>query len=536
MISASDVNAMEELNTILIVDDVPDNLQVLAQILAAEGYQVRKAVNGQVALRTVALAPPTLILLDITMAGMDGYVVCQQLKADPQTERIPIIFISALDQTVNKVKGFELGGVDYITKPFQAPEVLARVKTQLQIYTLQHQLRTQTELLQQQNYQLQMEVQIRQRAEAHLREAEEKYRSIFENANEGIFQITAEGKYLAANPALARILGYASSADLMASVPDIGQIYVAPKRRLEVIALLKVDQNIADVESEVYCKDQHKIWISESIRAVYNSQGEFLFYEGTVQDITERRQTEQFLRQERIRAERLLINILPQRIAQRLKASPLTIADGLDNASVLFADLVNFTAMSLVLPAQQVVDLLNQIFSAFDELVEQYDLEKIKTIGDAYMVAGGVPLPRADHLEAIAHLALDMQQVIQQFSQPDGQPFSLRIGINAGPIVAGVIGKKKLTYDLWGHTVNLASRMETTSLPGKIQVPVTVYEQLRQKFVFESRGSIEAQGIGRIETYFLGDRQIPLNHDEVAITSELEPPLSPTAWSDDLRT
>jgi len=501
------MNEMEEPNTILIVDDVPDNLQVLAQILEAEGYKVRKAVNGQVALRTATLSPPALILLDITMSGMDGYTVCRHLKTDPKTQAIPVIFISALDTTQNKVKGLDLGGVDYITKPFQAAEVLARVKTQLEIYTLQQQLRTQTILLQEQNDQLQAEIQIRQQAESHLREAEAKYRSIFENANEGIFQITAQGQYLAANPALARIFGYDSSDELMSSITDIGQIYVAPKRRLELIALLSYDQAITDVESEVYRKDRQKIWISESIRAVYNSKGEFVFYEGTLQDITERRKAEQLLHQERIRTERLLVNVLPQKIAQRLKANPTTIADGLDDASVLFADLVNFTAMSLVFPAQQVVGLLNQIFSAFDELVEQYDLEKIKTIGDAYMVAGGVPVPRGDHLEAIANLALDMQKVIQQFAQPSGQSFSLRIGINAGPIVAGVIGKKKLTYDLWGNTVNLASRMEATSLPGKIQVTATMYEKLKANFILEPRGSVYVQGIGYLETYFLCDRQ-----------------------------
>lgn len=508
------VSHMEAPNTILIVDDVPDNLQVLAQILEAEGYKVRKAVNGQVAIRTATLAPPDLILLDITMAGMDGYTVCQSLKADPKTATIPIIFISALDNTDNKVKGLELGGVDYITKPFQEPEVLARVKIQLQIYTLQQHLRTQAKLLQQQNEQLQAEIQTRQQVEAHLREAEIKYRSIFENANEGIFQITAEGQYLAANPALARIFGYDSVADLMASTTDIGQLYVDPKRRQELIAYLKHYQRISDAESEVYRQDKQKIWISEGIRAVYNSNGKFLFYEGTVQDITERRTAEQTLRQERMRSERLLVNVLPQKIAQRLKTNPIVIADSLDDASVLFADLVNFTAMSLVLPAQQVVELLNQIFSAFDDLVEHYGLEKIKTIGDAYMVAGGVPVPRADHLDAIANLALDMQQTIQQFSQPDGHPFCLRIGINAGPLVAGVISKKKFTYDLWGNTVNLASRMEATSLSGKIQVPAVIYEQLKTKFVFEPRGSICAQGIGQIETYFLCDRlQSPESSD-----------------------
>lgn len=498
---------METPNTILIVDDVLDNLQVLAQILETEGYVVRKAVNGQIAIRTATISPPTLILLDITMADMDGYAVCRSLKADPRTTEIPIIFISALDQTDSKVKGLSIGGVDYITKPFQAREVLARVNTQLKIYTLQHQLRAQTHLLQQQNEQLQAEIQIRKYVETVLRETERKYRNIFEHANEGIFQITAEGQYLAANPALAKIFGYRSVDDFLENAPDSGKLYVDPTRRLELIAYLKRYHRIIDAESQVYQKDGETIWISESIRAVYDSDWEFLYYEGTVQDITERRETERILRQERLQAERLLVNILPHKIAQRLKVRPSTIADNLDDASVLFADLVNFTPLSRELSAQQVVRLLNKIFSAFDDLVEQYDLEKIKTIGDAYMVAGGVPVPRDGHLEAIANLALEMQRTIQQFVQPDGQPFHLRIGFNAGPLVAGVISKTKFTYDLWGNTVNLASRMEETSVPGKIQVPAEVYEQLKTKFTFEPRGPVMVQGMGCIETYFLCDRR-----------------------------
>lgn len=493
--------------TILIVDDVPDNIQVLAMILESEGYRVRKAVSGQLAIQTASLSPPDLVLLDINMPVMDGFAVCERLKENPQTKAIPVIFLSALDETSSKVRAFELGGVDYITKPFHADEVLARVSTQIKLHLMQQQLTHQAEELQSRNVQLQVEIQERQRAEAELRQAESMYRSLFENASEGIFQLTSDGQYIAANPAMAEICGYDSPEEFMATITDIDhQFYVHSKRRFELAAYLKRYGEIANAESEIYRKDGSKIWINETIRAVTDSAGKLRFYEGTVQDITERRQIELEIRRQRFQSERLLINMLPQTIAQQLKAGTHTIAENSDQVSVLFADLVNFTEVSTHLTPEELVELLNQIFSTFDQLVENHKLEKIKTIGDAYMVAAGVPLPREDHLSAMARFALDMQAAIQHFIQPDGNPFQLRIGINTGSVTAGVIGTSKFAYDLWGHTVNLASRMEETSLPGKIQVPLHVYEQLKDGFLLEPRGVIGVQGLGDVETYFLKER------------------------------
>jgi sensor domain CHASE-containing protein/class 3 adenylate cyclase len=175
------------------------------------------------------------------------------------------------------------------------------------------------------------------------------------------------------------------------------------------------------------------------------------------------------LKAERERAERLLLNILPESIAKRLKNEQETIADSFEEVTVLFADLVNFTNLSSQISPTEIVGLLNEIFSRFDRVVERYSLEKIKTIGDSYMVVGGLPLPRSDHAEAIAEFALDMQEEIKKFNAEKDQAFSLRIGINTGPVVAGVIGLKKFIYDLWGDAVNTASRMESHGLPGYIQ-------------------------------------------------------------------
>jgi adenylate cyclase len=210
------------------------------------------------------------------------------------------------------------------------------------------------------------------------------------------------------------------------------------------------------------------------------------------------------LRAEQEKSERLLLNILPGAIADRLKQGEQVIADNFSDVTVLFADLVNFTELSAQLSPPDLVALLNQIFSTFDQLADRYGLEKIKTIGDAYLVVGGLPTPRPDHVEAVAEMALAMQQAIAQFRVSPSLPtLTMRIGINTGPVGAGVIGTKKFAYDLWGDTVNTASRMESSGLPGHIQVTTEVYERLKNKYHLDRRGAIEVKGKGEMMTYFL---------------------------------
>lgn len=214
------------------------------------------------------------------------------------------------------------------------------------------------------------------------------------------------------------------------------------------------------------------------------------------------------IKAEQEKSERLLLNILPKPIAERLKREENTIADSFAEVTVLFGDIVGFTKLSACISAVDLVACLNEVFSAFDRLVEQHGLEKIKTIGDAYMVVGGLPIPRIDHAEAIAEMALDMQTEIARFNKETRQPLSVRIGINTGPVVAGVIGTKKFIYDLWGDTVNTASRMEMHSPTDCIQVTASTYERLRNKFLFEERGMVEVKGKGEMMTYLLIGRKI----------------------------
>ena len=209
------------------------------------------------------------------------------------------------------------------------------------------------------------------------------------------------------------------------------------------------------------------------------------------------------LEAERERSEQLLLNILPASIAARLKQSRGPIADRYPDVSVLFADLVGFTRRSAALPAETIVASLNDLVSEFDELARELDLEKIKTIGDAYMVAGGLPEPRGDHLEAVADMALAMLVKVSERRAPDGDPLEIRIGIDCGPVVAGVIGTDKFAWDVWGDTVNTASRMESTGVPGRIQTTEGVYARIRDRYRFEERGLISVKGKGELCTYLL---------------------------------
>jgi len=208
------------------------------------------------------------------------------------------------------------------------------------------------------------------------------------------------------------------------------------------------------------------------------------------------------LRLEREKSETVLQNVLPPSIVDRLKNAE-TVADDHTEATVLFADIVDFTRWSAQRPALEVLQLLNDVFSRFDRLVEACGLEKIKTVGNCYMVVAGVPHPRTDHLEAMALLALEMQREVERVSTEHGMLVRLRIGVHTGPLAAGIIGEKRFLYDVWGDTVNAASRLEAHGVPGAIQVSSQVADRLQGKFVVKRRGEVEIKGKGLMETYFL---------------------------------
>jgi guanylate cyclase len=208
-------------------------------------------------------------------------------------------------------------------------------------------------------------------------------------------------------------------------------------------------------------------------------------------------------------SERLLLNVLPEPVATRLKERDQTIADDYSEVTVLFADIVGFTALAQRLAAADLVSLLDRVFARWDAIAAAHGVEKIKTIGDAYMAAAGVPLPRPDHAEAIAEMALAMRREIAELSAGAGYPLQIRIGIDTGPVVAGVIGRAKFIYDLWGDTVNTASRMESHARTDTIQVTERTYERLRHRYELTPRGVIEVKGKGPMSCFVLEGAREP---------------------------
>jgi len=211
----------------------------------------------------------------------------------------------------------------------------------------------------------------------------------------------------------------------------------------------------------------------------------------------------QLLEMEKEKSERLLLNILPQPIADRLKQGERHIADRFAEVTVLFADIVDFSTLANETDPEDLVTLLNELFSRFDRLAERHSLEKIKTIGDSYLVVGGLPLPHADHAEAVAEMALEMLASVRDLNSDSGINIRVRIGLNTGPVVAGVIGRKKFTYDLWGTAVNLASRMQSNGLPDRIHLSEGTRRLLRNHFKVTARGTVHCKGMGEVRSYLL---------------------------------
>jgi len=348
---------------VLVVDDTLVNLRILTEMLAAQGYKVRPVTSGPQALQAAIAAPPDLVLLDINMPGMTGYEVCQQLKDHNLTHDVPVIFMSARDEVLDKIRAFEVGGVDYVTKPFHLEELLARVATHVSLRVLQRQLQ-----------------ESRASAEATARALEDEKR----------------------------------------------------------------------------------------------------------------------------RTDELLHSMLPRSVADDLRNGKPVAGDSFPNVSVLFCDIVDFTSTASSHSPLQIFELLGELFTRFDDLLERHPVYKVETVGDCYMVAAGVPEPNPQHADAIVATALDMLDAVKDVAFPNGNALQLRIGVNSGPVVAGVVGTKMPRFCLFGDTVNIASRMETTSEPMCVQVSETTRQLLDEaRWQLAERGQVQLKGRGPMRTYFV---------------------------------
>lgn len=216
----------------------------------------------------------------------------------------------------------------------------------------------------------------------------------------------------------------------------------------------------------------------------------------------------ELLRQEQVKSDNLLLNILPRDIAARLKQGEHTIADDYESVSIMVVDLVDFTPLSAACEPKAMVEFLSEMFSTFDQLVEKYGVEKIETVGDSYMVAAGLPTPRPDHAQVVTRMALEIQDYFKRGVYLEGHALNFRIGINSGPITAGVIERKKISFNVWGDTVNTASRMQTHSLPGQIQISDATYQLVKDDFVCEPRGNITVKGKGEMDVWLVVSEKI----------------------------
>ena len=353
-------------------------------------------------------------------------------------------------------------------------------------------------------HELQQEVAERTAAESALRLSQEKFYKAFRSSPDLITIATVEeGRYIEVNDSFERISGYTAEKAIGQTSLEL-QVWDCPKDRDRVVQTLREQGIVHNYEYNLRTKSGELRTMLLSAEII--ELGERACLLAVHHDITERKQASLALQAEREKSERLLLNVLPQAIVSRLKQGQALIADQFEEVTILFADIVDFTPLANNIPPTELVDLLNQIFSTFDRLMEDYQVEKVKTIGDAYMAVAGVPLPSSG-AEAIADIALEMQAAIARFGRPNGIPFQLRIGINTGPVVAGVIGIRKFAYDLWGDTVNVASRMESQGEPGSIQVTATTYERLKHQYILEKRGEVDVKGRGQMTTYWLLGRQ-----------------------------
>jgi adenylate cyclase len=521
---------------ILIVDDTPDNLRLLSKILTEQGYEVAKALNGQMALTAVQASPPDLILLDINMPDMSGYEVCERLKANDQTKEIPVIFLSALDEWLDKAKAFRVGGVSYVIKPFKHEEVLIRVQNQLKLTRLRSSLQKPSVSTRQDDRRPAPPTIIDCDSNALL-QAQDRERGVLALLQGADCTDTPRANILIVDdtPDNLRLL----SATLMKQGYEVGKalsgemalksassappdlilldILMPEMNGYEVCKQLKADRQTRDIPV-IFISALDDVF--DKVKAFTIGGVDYITKPFQEEEVLARVQThlniqslQKALQKEQEKFEKLLLNTLPVTIVEELKQKSSVTPTQYEEATFLFADIVSFAPHSSPMPPKDVVDLLNQVFSVFDRLVVQHGVEKIRTIGDSYFVAGGLPVVRNNHAEAIAELALDMQEAITSFQWLNGESLSLRIGINTGgPVVAAVIGTQKFAYDVWGDAVNIASRMETQGVAGRIHVAAATYERLKDKYKFGQRGAIAIKGKGEMTTYWLIGRKHDASH------------------------
>lgn len=411
--------------------------------------------------------------------------------------------LSKEDALNSELEGSSIGELAVLAESFKEMAEKLQISFQ-QLEQYSHQLE---QMVEERTTELQEEIAERKLLGEKLHSSELKMRTLFEAMTDIVLVVDREGnvEIIPTNTSLL----YGAEIDVVGLTLE--QFFMEEAGKVWLHQVLRAIDTKQTINYDYSLKlGSRENWFSAKIFPMTEDTAIWV-----ARDISDRKHNELALRLAQHKSESLLLNILPQTIAERLKQDPKEIAEHFDDVTILFSDIVGFTPISSQMPPLELVKLLNKMFSTFDKLADRYGLEKIKTIGDAYMVAGGLPVPSKNHAEAVADMALEMQAAIKRFQTAksflDQTPANLkkmqiRIGINTGPVVAGVIGIKKFIYDLWGDTVNVASRMESSGKPEQIQVSAATYYRLKDKYLFEKRGAIAVKGKGEMTTYWLKGR------------------------------
>jgi adenylate cyclase len=462
--------------TVLIVDDTPGNLRLLSAALVQQGYAVRNAINGSLALSGAKTIRPDLILLDIMMPGMDGYEVCRRLKQDLQTQDIPIIFISAIDGSVDKVKAFEVGGVDYVSKPFQIEEVLVRIEHQLRISNLQSRL-------EEQNLRLQEDSQNRQSLELY-------YQQLWEGSSDGMYRTTADGSLTAVNQACADIMGYDSPQQMVEIAKNVADFYTQPARWHEFVAQMQQQGQVINFESEMRQRSGEVVWITTTAQSMTNGVGQVLSYEGRIQEMQDKNAIAH-RENSRRRLRRLLISLFPKAIAKRFIHDPQNqFAQSFSQVTLLLIAIDSSADLLSQNNPQQIIDSFNHTFQLVETLAAKHGIEHVRSLGTTILVAAGLPTPQGDHADRILRFALELQQ--------QTRPFPMHMGIHSGPIVAGIIGaEQRLTYELYGETLTFTQHLTQQGIQEKILISATTHQSLTGSY------NLKDNTAGTLESYWL---------------------------------
>jgi adenylate cyclase len=462
--------------TILIVDDTPGNLKLLSAALVQHGYEVRNAINGLLALSGAKTIRPDLILLDIMMPGINGYEVCERLKQDPQTQDIPVIFMSAIDGGVDKAKAFDVGGVDYVGKPFQIEEVLARIAHQFQIGNLQSRL-------EEQNLRLQQDAQNRQSLELY-------YQQLWQGSSDGMYRTTADGSFTSVNQAFAEIVGYDTPAQLIAGAKNAADFYVQPSRWHEFVAQIQQQGQVINFPTEVRQRDGDVIWISTTAQALTDDVGQVLSYEGRIQEIPDKTAIVQ-RENNRRRTRRLLVSLFPKVIAKQFIREPQNRFSRSFPQTTLLSLSIDDVDLRNQTDPQLVINRCNQLLKILETTAERHGIEYMRSLGTTFLVASGVPTPQPDHADRMVRMALDLQQ--------QGLPLQVRMGIHSGAIVAGIVGgEQRLSYELYGETVAIAQQLTQQGAPQQILLSAVTKQALTGSY------PLQPHTTGAGESYWLG--------------------------------